>query len=689
MSKTIIVTEQQLNQMRGFFSENKSLVSDDNELIEDITIPVTTGDTVMMGKFKNKKTVIKSIDKDKHGMPKINGKQATTFRLIKEKDSTKNSFRVSLKHLLSKPNQNNGFGFFSDERLIDKFENKFKYTTNRGVDHYETVYVYKSKNGVRYLVSDDNLETIDAAAFVNNENVLTGIITDFGMVNVGIGKNLLKIIKGKIPNLKIDDLQSVEGKRLFGGDLNESKDNVRGNYKGRIIDVGNEAWDAVPFICSNNKVWVGYTPSFGETYKDDGYLDDNGENEYPNFHSDIEGFYYFINKNNPDYKLDIPMRSGYEYFGRVWLDEGVISFYRYPEDNKKMKQVISLLNKELYNVYGETFDFSEFIVDTTNDGLVSMKDYIGSENASDDVINSPHLLPSDQKKNNSQFKSVLDAKYDHIGKKLGNVTQAGYNHYKRYGMGENKNSLIEITTDEVNLSSFKTREELNPKFWESDERVYSRIRRRLLKIADDFIEFIKIDDKFCKDVLLLGSLANYTWSKHSDVDLHILVDFKKVNKNIGFVKDYFDSKRFVWNQDHDDLKIYGFPVEIYVQDINEVNSSAGIYSLEKNKWIKKPVYSDEELLDTDKIRIKSADLINKIDELEKDFNKGKSDIEKISEKTKKLHDKIKALRKDGLKTKQGEYSVGNIVFKVLRRGGYIEKLIDIKRSSYDKINSLK
>ena len=55
---------------------------------EDIEIPVNVGDTILTGRFKNKKTIVKSIGKDEHGMPTINGKQATTFRLNK-KDDTK------------------------------------------------------------------------------------------------------------------------------------------------------------------------------------------------------------------------------------------------------------------------------------------------------------------------------------------------------------------------------------------------------------------------------------------------------------------------------------------------------------------------------------------------------------------------------------------------------------------------
>ena len=35
---------------------------------EDINIPIKIGDTILTGRFKNKKAVVKSIDKDEHGM---------------------------------------------------------------------------------------------------------------------------------------------------------------------------------------------------------------------------------------------------------------------------------------------------------------------------------------------------------------------------------------------------------------------------------------------------------------------------------------------------------------------------------------------------------------------------------------------------------------------------------------------
>lgn len=49
-----------------------------------ITIDVKVGDTILTGKFKNKKTVVKDIGKDEHGMPTINGRKVVTFRIHKK-----------------------------------------------------------------------------------------------------------------------------------------------------------------------------------------------------------------------------------------------------------------------------------------------------------------------------------------------------------------------------------------------------------------------------------------------------------------------------------------------------------------------------------------------------------------------------------------------------------------------------
>ena len=64
-------------------TQGKKWVEKQKIMKEDINIPVKVGDTILVGKFKNKKMVIKDIGKDKHGMPTINGRKATTFRIHK------------------------------------------------------------------------------------------------------------------------------------------------------------------------------------------------------------------------------------------------------------------------------------------------------------------------------------------------------------------------------------------------------------------------------------------------------------------------------------------------------------------------------------------------------------------------------------------------------------------------------
>lgn len=79
-------------------------------------------------------------------------------------------------------------------------------------------------------------------------------------------------------------------------------------------------------------------------------------------------------------------------------------------------------------------------------------------------------------------------------------------------------------------------------------------------------------------------------------------------------------------------------------------------------------------------------LIDKLaDECEHD--KGEYKLGELSKKIKKTFDKIKGIRKTALKY-DGEMSAGNIFFKVLRRTGYLQKLIELKAKTYDKLYSL-
>lgn len=259
-----------------------------------------------------------------------------------------------------------------------------------------------------------------------------------------------------------------------------------------------------------------------------------------------------------------------------------------------------------------------------------------------------------------------------------------------------ENSDVEYTVskkdieDRTDLSSFRPRKELNPKLWNGDT-LKSEVRLHLLDIADDFFDSLEVDWVKPKDIILTGSLANYNWSEYSDYDLHILLDFDDVDDRTDFVKDYFDSKKNEWNETHDNLNIYGYPVEVYVQDVNEEHDASGIYSLEKNEWLRKPEENGIKAIKLDKFWIKEKTLkyMRKIDSMEHalDSTDDKHVQEEISDSIDKLFDHLKEMRSDSLK-RHGEMAPGNIIYKLLRRTGYLDKIFGIKSSVYDKINSL-
>ena len=219
----------------------------------------------------------------------------------------------------------------------------------------------------------------------------------------------------------------------------------------------------------------------------------------------------------------------------------------------------------------------------------------------------------------------------------------------------------------------KLNKTLNPKLWDKDilkEEVLAKLRT----IAQAFIGFLEIPNDAVKDIRLLGSSANYNYTKHSDIDLHIVVDYEKVHKTCPVVAGYLYAQKSLFNKEHD-ITIYGIPVELYAESHKDKTASNGIYSIKENKWLSKP---SKPKLDVDDLAIKS-----KYEELERAINDTNS-----QEEAQQILDKIYQLRKAGL-DEVGEFSVENIVFKKLRDNELIQKLKEQIKTSFDKKLSLK
>jgi hypothetical protein len=242
--------------------------------------------------------------------------------------------------------------------------------------------------------------------------------------------------------------------------------------------------------------------------------------------------------------------------------------------------------------------------------------------------------------------------------------------------------LREIKEDSI-LDSFQVKKELNPEVFDSiGENKYKLkedIRKSLLHIAEKFYTFLGVEF-FIHDVILTGSLANFNWSKYSDVDLHIVIDFAESKHNITLLKEFFDAKKVIWNSSHD-ISIKRYEVELYVQDINERHDSTGVYSVLNDKWILEP-HPHKVKIDKKLIKTKVDLWMDTIDDLIKH-----KDEPGIVDKVEKVRERLKKFRQAGL-DQGGEFSYENLVFKYLRRNDYIKKLLDLKNEIIDRSLSL-
>ena len=233
------------------------------------------------------------------------------------------------------------------------------------------------------------------------------------------------------------------------------------------------------------------------------------------------------------------------------------------------------------------------------------------------------------------------------------------------------------------LDSFKIKDTLNPKIWENF-KLNPEVQTKLIKIANEFIKEMKLPKGFkLDDIIFTGSLANYNWSKFSDIDLHIVLDYKQFEGDPQMVEDFFYAQKTLWNDTHD-ITVFDYPVELYAQDTNQELVATAVYSVLKGKWIKKPIRENFKL-DKEAIKNKAQKFINKLKDIRDDYKK--DDFKAVVDKVTKIKDKIKQMRKAGLEG-GGEFSQENLVFKTLRRTPFMDVLDSFKVKSFDKLMSV-
>ena len=225
------------------------------------------------------------------------------------------------------------------------------------------------------------------------------------------------------------------------------------------------------------------------------------------------------------------------------------------------------------------------------------------------------------------------------------------------------------------LDSFKIsdaitfHDKLNPKLW-NGTKLRPEVKQQLEAIADDFLQEMGIHELDVRDITISGSNAAYSYTDHSDLDLHILVNVNDLPSSDVY-KELFQAKKTIYNDTHN-ITIHKVPVELYVQDASEPVVSLGEYSIKNDSWIKIPTKRRSNF-DQNATKAKHNKLLDIVERAIESNNLNK--IQKVLKK-------IKQYRQAGLDN-GGEFGPENLAYKALRSQGYITKLYDLR----DKLHS--
>jgi hypothetical protein len=226
------------------------------------------------------------------------------------------------------------------------------------------------------------------------------------------------------------------------------------------------------------------------------------------------------------------------------------------------------------------------------------------------------------------------------------------------------------TLESFKLSdAIKFHDTLNPKLWRN-QHLRPEVKDQLILIAQDFLQELGISDLDVVDMTVSGSNAAYSYTDHSDLDLHILVDMSNMSNDEVYLE-LFNAKKTLYNDNHD-IKIHGIPVELYVQDSREPVVSLGEYSILNDKWLRLPTKrrSNFDQTATKQKYNKLLDLIQ--------LALQSKDLKKVSNILKT----IKQYRQAGLDL-GGEFGPENLAYKMLRSQGLLTKMYELR----DKLHS--
>ena len=214
------------------------------------------------------------------------------------------------------------------------------------------------------------------------------------------------------------------------------------------------------------------------------------------------------------------------------------------------------------------------------------------------------------------------------------------------------------------LEALERHDSLNPKLWDGLS-LRPKVRTALLEIVDKYLDDSEVlSNSDVIDIEIVGSNANYNYTPNSDIDVHIVVNMEGISSDPVLAQIACNAEKALFNNAYN-ITVKGIDVELYVEDVKSGANSNGVYSVMHNKWLKEPHKVDIPDMSTNDLY---KDCLSSWEDETNSALKS-TDVQTVQQCLNNIYN----LRRISLMA-DGEFGVGNLVFKEIRNQGLLDKL---------------
>ncbi len=231
---------------------------------------------------------------------------------------------------------------------------------------------------------------------------------------------------------------------------------------------------------------------------------------------------------------------------------------------------------------------------------------------------------------------------------------------------ENWELLLETNAQEIMV----VHQDLNSLFWKNgqlapdvEERL-NRLGQFYFKKLSDDMPSVKLDD-----IVFVGSMADYLYTSHSDLDINLLIDTSKVQWPSKAITSYLKQTNKYWHTHKRPLLNYPIEMGTYTQ----VSTAGGIYSILNHTWLKMPEHH-EMLFSKDDLKSVAQSYHRDINALQQEYTANPKQFE--CDKFTRFQTGLIKWRQDGLQ-REGLASIENISYRLLRILGQIDLVSEL------------